>query len=155
MLFFTGCVNTYNLTDSQIDAAYEKYSFWGVIKESDSGGIITGKVLGRGMLDLLTIGLFEIAVHEDKQTACYMYYLNTFIGQRKYDVIQVFGAPNRSCSDGLDGEILVYERIYFTGGDGYTQNGSYYSTPTRLHKDIKEFYFDAENKCYKLRLKTE
>ncbi len=156
LLLFVGCVNTYGLTETQVNSAYEEYACWAVIKESDSAGLVTGKVFGRGMLDLITIGIFEAFVYEDKEDACFKYYLGTFLGKRKFDVISEFGAPTRSFSDGTDGEILIYERVYYTGGGGYTNaNGYYQSNPYRMHKDIKEFYFNADGKCYKWRLKTE
>ncbi len=130
----TACVQTYDLSNEQIDAAYEKYAPWSVIKNSDSFGCATAKVFGRGLLDIITIALFEIEVYESKNHACHMYYLDTFLGKKKHDVIVAFGAPDRISSDGNGGEALSYIVSIVSGNKDYVST-TYRKTTFLINAD--------------------
>lgn len=163
----SGCAST-TLTESQQQEAIKKYPRTGLnLQPNDGGGMVTVKVIARILLCPITLGISEGILYGERCESFNKYeadleveriknFYDSFIGQNKAAVINAFGAPSRSCSDGLDGEICIYERTYTTGGEGWSDmNGNYHATPYRWHKDIKEFYFNAKGICYRWRLKTE
>ena len=164
-LIVSGCVaDTRNLTEEQQQEAIKKYPRSGLNLQPDDGaGMITAKVLTRVLLWPITLGISEGALLVERNESFSKYeadlekkFYDSFIGRNRVAVINEFGAPSRSCSDGADGEIYIYEREYTTGGEGWSDGrGNYYSTPYRFHKDVKEFYFNAQGICYRWRLKTE
>ena len=89
-----------------------------------------------------------------KKYSDYLYY-DSFTGKPCAEVIKAFGAPNRVTTDGKGGNIYVWERTYTTGGNTYYSRHSVHTTPLRFHKDIKEFYFTSDDKCYYWRTATE
>ena len=70
-----------------------------------------------------------------------------WIGASHADIVRVYGAPTRECSDGAGGFILIYESfktVYDTWLDG-TPNYS------REQRDFTEFYMDEKGVCYDVR----
>ena len=163
-----GCASTYGLTEEQQLQAIEKYPRGGLnIEPSDDGFITTMKITGRVLICPLTFGISELALLEDREAsfrkyADYLYY-NSFLGKPCAAVIQAFGAPTRLTTDGKGGNIYVWEKTYATGGTSYpvttyynnVPHTTYHSTPLRFHKNIKEFYFTSDDKCYHWRVATE
>ncbi len=163
-----GCASTYGLTEEQQLQAIEKYPRGGLnIEPSDSGFMTTMKITGRVLIFPLTFGASELALLEERETsfrkyADYLYY-DSFTGKPCAAVIQAFGAPTRITTDGKGGNIYVWEKTYTTGGTSYpvttyynnVPHTTYHSTPLRFHKNIKEFYFTSDDKCYHWRVATE
>ena len=163
-----GCASTYGLTEEQQLQAIEKYPRGGLnIEPSDSGFMTTMKITGRVLICPLTFGISELALLEKREAsfrkyADYLYY-NSFLGKPCAAVIQAFGAPTRLTTDGKGGNIYVWEKTYTTGGTSYpvttyynnVPHTTYHSTPLRFHKNIKEFYFTSDDKCYHWRVATE
>ena len=164
VLHLSGCANTQGLTETEQRDAIKKYPMtWANLQPDDGCGAITAKVLVRVLLCPLTIGISEIGFWEDRNETYLKYaeylaerrYHDSFLGKNKAHLIRSQGAPNRSYPDGNGGEILIYERIYTTGGEIYSDGKRVYSTPYRHHKKIREFYFDKDNLCYQWRIKIE
>ena len=155
-----GCASSYGLTEEQQLQAIEKYPRGGLnIEPSDSGFMTTMKITGRVLICPLTLGISELALMEDREAsfrkyADYLYY-DSFTGKPCAAVIQAFGAPTRITTDGKGGNIYVWEKTYTTGGEVYYISGRMHSTPLRFHKNIKEFYFTSDDKCYHWRVATE
>lgn len=119
----------------------------------------TMKITGRVLICPLTLGISELALMEEREAsfrkyADYLYY-DSFTGKPCAAVIQAFGAPTRITTDGKGGNIYVWEKTYTTGGEVYYISGRMYSNPLRFHKNIKEFYFTSDDKCYHWRVATE
>jgi len=164
MALFAGCVaNPGMLTEKQQEEAIKKYPRTGLnILPDDGCGMITAKVFTRTILWPVTLGISEGVLLYERNSSFIRYaedlekaYYDSFLNKKKAVVVQKFGAPTRSCSDGNDGEICVYEQSYTTGGEGGLFGISYRQTPYRFHKDIREFYFDKKGVCYKWRFKNE
>ena len=165
---YCGCASTYGLSEEQQTQAIEKYPRSGLnIEPSDSGFMTTMKITGRILICPLTLGISELVLLEEREAsfrkyADYLYY-NSFLKKPCAAVIQVFGAPTRVTTDGKGGNIYVWEKIYTTGGNSFPVTTyynnvpytTYHSTPLRFHKDIKEFYFTSDDKCYHWRVTTE
>ena len=155
-----GCASTYGLTEEQQLQAIEKYPRGGLnIEPSDSGFMTTMKITGRVLICPLTFGISELALLEEREAsfrkyADYLYY-DSFTGKPCAAVIQAFGAPTRITTDGKGGNIYVWEKTYTTGGEVYYISGRMHSNPLRFHKNIKEFYFTSDDKCYHWRVATE
>lgn len=168
LFFLCGCAGTYGLTETQQIQAIEKYPRGGLnIDPSDSSFMTTMKITGRVLVFPLTMGLSEVALMKERDATFrkysdYLYY-ESFKGKPCHTVIQAFGAPARVTTDGKGGNIYVWEKIYTTGGTSYSTttyynqipHTTYHSTPLRIHKDIKEFYFTSDDKCYHWRAVTE
>ncbi len=168
LIFLCGCASTYGLTAEQQLQAIEKYPRGGLnIEPSDSGIMTTMKITGRVLVFPLTLGLSEVVLLEEREAsfrkyADYLYY-DSFTGKPCSAVIQAFGAPTRVTTDGKGGHIYVWEKTYTTGGTSYpvttyynnVPHTTYRSTPLRFHKNIKEFYFTGDDKCYHWRVATE
>lgn len=168
MLFFCGCASTYGLTDVQQIQAFEKYPPGGLnLEPSDSGFGRTVKVVSRILICPLTLGISELVLMENREYsfqnyASFLYY-NSFLDKPCAAVIKEFGAPSRITTDGQEGKIYVFETAYASGGVsypvtvyyGYVPYTTYYSTPVRIHKHIKEFYFTKDDKCYHWRVVNE
>ena len=163
-LILAGCANTQGLTeDEQREAAIKYPMMWANLQPDDGGVAVTAKIITRVLLFPLTIGLSELEFLEDRnktfsQYADYLntkYYYDGFLGKNKSHALMQLGAPTRTCPDGNGGEICVYERTYSTGGEIYTIGDRVYSNPYRIHKKIKELYFDKNNLCYHWRVRTE
>lgn len=163
-----GCASTYGLTEEQQLQAIEKYPRGGLnIEPSDSGFMTTMKITGRVLICPLTFGISELALLEEREASFRKYadflYYNSFLGKPCAAVIQAFGAPTRITTDGKGGNIYVWEKTYTTGGTSYpvttyynnVPHTTYHSTPLRFHKNIKEFYFTSDDKCYHWRVATE
>ncbi len=168
MLFFCGCASTYGLTEEQQIHAFEKYPPGGLnLEPSDSGFLITVKIVSRIIVFPLTFGISEIILVENRESSYLNYanflYYNTFLGNPCATVIKAFGAPSRVTTDGQEGKIYVFEKVYTSGGTSYpvttyygnVPHTTYHSTPLRLHKHIKEFYFTKDDKCYHWRVVNE
>lgn len=155
-----GCASTYGLTEEQQLQAVIKYPRSGLnIGPTDSGFITTMKITGRILICPLTFGISELALLEEREAsfrkyADYLYY-DSFTGAPCAAVIQAFGAPTRVTTDGKGGSIYVWEKIYTTGGEVYYIGNQLHTNPLRIHKDIKEFYFTSDDKCYHWRVATE
>ena len=160
LLFCSGCASTYGLTEQQQIQAVEKYPRCALnIAPSDSDFMKTVKITGRVFICPLTLGMSEYLLLEDREAsfrkyADYLYY-ESFIGKKCATVIQALGAPSRVVTDGQGGCIYVWESIYTTGGNTYYSGKRAHTTPLRIHKKIKEFYFSSEDKCYRWRIATE
>lgn len=168
MLFFCGCARTYGLTEEQQTQAFEKYPPGGLnLEPSDSGFLITVKIVSRVIVFPLTFGFSEIFLVINRESSFLNYanflYYNTFLDKPCAAVIKAFGAPSRVTTDGQEGKIYVFEKVYTTGGESYpvttyygnVPHTTYHSTPLRLHKHIKEFYFTKNDKCYHWRVVNE
>lgn len=160
LIILCGCANTYNLTEDQQLEAIKKYPRGGLNIEPDDGVFMTTmKITGRVLVCPLTFGISEILLLNDRETTFLKYanylYFNSFLDKPCAVAIQAFGAPTRVTTDGNNGKIYVWEKIYTTGGETYYYNNRIHSTPLRLHKDIKEFYYTNDNKCYHWRTATE
>ena len=156
LIILCGCANTYNLTEAQQLEAIKKYPRGGLNIEPDDGVFMTTmKITGRVLVCPLTFGISEILLCQDRETTFQKYYYDSFLGKPCAVAIQAFGAPTRVTTDGNNGQIYVWEKIYITGGGTYYYNNRIHSTPSRLHKDIKEFYYTSDNKCYHWRTETE
>ena len=156
-----GCANTRGLSEAEQKAAIEKYPYrgWSNLQPDDGVGTVTAKVVIRVLLCPLTFGLSEVVLWEGRNETFskyskYLYY-NGFVGKDKSYLMLREGAPTRICPDGSGGEICVYEKTFTTGGYIYTSGNNVYSTPYRLHKNIKEFYFNKNNACYFWKVRTE
>ena len=168
MILFCGCANTHGLTETQQMQAIQKYPRGGLnIEPTDNDFITTLKIIGRVLVFPVTLGYSEYALMEDREStflryANYLYY-DSFVGKPCADVIRAFGAPVRVTTDGKGGRIYVWERTYTTGGTSYPvttyynniPHTTYHTKPLRFHKDIKEFYFTGDDKCYHWRVATE
>ena len=85
------------------------------------------------------------------------------ISNSKADIISVFGPPDRKTEDGLDGEILVYEKrmtrsqsankTYYGQWALLNLPGSYEKSKTISKQIIREmaFYINDAGNCYRLR----
>lgn len=168
MLFFCSCASKYGLTEEQQIQAFEKYPPGGLnLEPSNSGFLITVKVVTRIIICPLTFGISELALMENRESSYLNYanflYYNSFLDKPCAVVIKAFGAPSRVTTDGQEGKIYVFEKGYTSGGTSYpmtTYYGNmpvttYYSTPLRLHKHIKEFYYTNDDKCYHWRVVNE
>ena len=168
ILLLCGCASTYGLTETQQIEAVKQYPRGGLnIEPADNGVMTTIKIVGRVLICPLTLGLSEIALMEEREEsfrkyADYLYY-DSFTGKPCAAVIQAFGAPARVTTDGKGGNIYVWEKTYTTGGTSYpittyynnVPHTTYHTTPLRFHKNIKEFYFTSDDKCYHWRVATE
>ena len=70
-----------------------------------------------------------------------------WIGATHAEIVRTYGAPNRECSDGAGGYILIYESfrtVYDTWMDGSLNYA-------REQRDFKEFYMDEKGLCYDVR----
>ena len=90
---------------------------------------------------------------EDKTRAA----MDSWMGSHKSELIAQLGPPNRVTSNGLDGEILIYETTFTTSGSagwvgygGYIYGASAPSTYTRM----KSFYVDGSGKIYHWKIQT-
>ena len=151
VLLFTilcGCANTYNLTEVQQLEAIKKYPRGGLNIEPDDGVFMTTmKITGRVLVCTLTFGISEVLLRQDREETFQKYYYDSFLGKPCAVAILEFGAPAKITTDGNNGKIYVWEKIYTTGGYG--------DTPVVYHKNIKEFYYSSSDKCYLWRIRSE
>ena len=171
-IFGAGCKTTaeitkfYGLSEEQQKEALRKYPYpegtLNILPE-DNVAVATIKIIGRTLIAIPSMGLLELglAIERDRPYLKYAIdlenerlkkYYNSFINKEKYIIIKEFGPPARTFTDGQGGEIYIYEKVLMTGGQSYANyneyGGSYTHTPIRYHKDVLEFYFNSENKCY-------
>lgn len=82
--------------------------------------------------------------------------LDTWMGHHKSELILNQGPPQRTASDGNNGEILVYaNQISTSGGTFYSDNGSASSNQEKMYWKYTMFYADSEGKLYHWRTSTE
>ena len=82
--------------------------------------------------------------------------LDTWMGHHKSALIMSWGPPQRTASDGNNGEILVYAKQISTGGSSfYSDNGSATTSQRRMYWKYTMFYADSEGKIYYWRTSTE
>lgn len=160
IMLVSGCVNKYGLTEEQQIEAVRKYPVAELnITPEDNGWLISSKVAGRILLAPLTLGFSEVLLLTDLEISYKLYsqflYYNSFFGKPCSAVISSFGAPARIADDGQGGKIYVFERRYTTGGQTMYYNGHPYTTPVVYHRNVKEFYFTAQDVCYKWNTFTE
>lgn len=70
-----------------------------------------------------------------------------WIGASHADIVRVYGAPSRECSDGAGGYILIYES-FKTVYDTWLDGTPHYSQEQR---EFTEFYMDEKGTCYDVR----
>ncbi len=75
---------------------------------------------------------------------------NTQLNGKTYaEVVELIGPPDRTISDGKDGEILIYEVRTQQGSQHY---GRYSSSINLTEKKTQtSVYLDANKKCYKVK----
>ena len=88
------------------------------------------------ILSLLILFLSSCHLQEKIQAS-----MDSWIGHTKQEVIMSWGPPARSCSDGANGEIIIYSKPILISGVYY-----YYNTL---------FYINKESKVYHWLKKTE
>ena len=73
-------------------------------------------------------------------------------GKRYSEIVMHFGAPDRVEYDGMNGQILVYEKYTtVTTTDVDTHFGRFdpdYTTKVRTDKDYIHFFLDENDICY-------
>jgi hypothetical protein len=78
--------------------------------------------------------------------------VRSWIGYHKSELIKSWGAPTRVTTDGLDGEILVYENLQIdisqSVGGKYTNPTTHASSTTKY----ENFYVDKEGKIVDAKL---
>ena len=66
-------------------------------------------------------------------------YNDDWVGRSHADIVATYGAPDRVESDGLDGNILVYETITTV---------SEYDNVAKYEKEFTHFFIGADRRCY-------
>ena len=144
-----GCVDTCGLEEDEQKKAVERYWPEGpgmLIYDQDSTATVTGKVIGRVIGGVFTLGLSEVGA-ANRQTDANRRYAedqvvrqtySSLVGKEKKDVVRVLGAPDSTTSDGDGGEILVY-KVSKNVKLGLTETPVSYSN---------QFFVDKNGKCY-------
>ena len=86
-------------------------------------------------------------------------YQTAWRGSTYSQIVQTFGAPDRTMSDGADGQILIYEKMTttincypgFGYGPWYGPWHSSYSSTAYTDCDYIQFYVDKNLVCYNVR----
>lgn len=74
-------------------------------------------------------------------------YNEQWTGRSYADVVSTFGAPDRVESDGLDGSILVYEKVTTVSEIKEKYSGVYNETVT-TDKEYTHYFIGSDNRCY-------
>lgn len=167
VMLMAGCaVDTQGLTPPQQNAALDYYWPEGknvLLLEDDNAAVTIGKVTGRTLVGVLLLGLSEAGNYDRGTEAFTKYakglrnkkYYDSFVKKSKADVIQEFGAPTRTSSDGKTGEILVYDGAASGATAFQTSFNSVSSQAFSMWSQSAsmQFYIDKEGTCYGWRLK--
>lgn len=74
-------------------------------------------------------------------------YTEQWTGRSHSDIVSTFGAPDRVESDGLDGLILVYEKVTTVSEIKEKYSGVYNETVT-TDKEYTHYFIGNDNRCY-------
>lgn len=74
-------------------------------------------------------------------------YTEQWTGRSHSDIVSAFGAPDRVESDGLDGLILVYEKVTTVSEIKEKYSGVYNETVT-TDKEYTHYFIGSDNRCY-------
>ena len=172
VMLMAGCfVDRHGLTDSE--QAEARRIYWPESKdvlllEGDDGAVTTGKVIGRSLLGIITLGISEGMI-SGRETNAYALFANdlaflkreqyygSFMGLKKDEIIRKRGVPQYAVPDGAGGEVLVYESSPATStvGNGFVYGSSpfIYGQPvqvsyeTRSYVYQEQFFLSAQGIC--------
>lgn len=79
--------------------------------------------------------------------------MDSWMGHHESELIQQWGAPSRTTSDGKCGKVHVYERFWNYHSPGYSYldcrgHVRYVGLPCRSYSDSKMFYIDPDGIIY-------
>jgi hypothetical protein len=83
--------------------------------------------------------------------------MDSWLGAHKSELIAQLGPPDRVTSNGLDGEILIYETSFtISGSAGWVGYGGYIygASPPTTYTRMKSFWVDGSGKIYHWKLST-
>ena len=112
-----------------------------------------------GALALSVLGLLASSCSLVKQIPIEPRLNEDWVGASHRDIVMNFGAPDRTESDGADGSILVYEKLWTERTAKVDTSGIIYDRTITEdiveHRYYTDFFLDSEGICYHVKSNRE